>query len=48
MHSPWILALTLPITVAIRFGVVAREEAYLERRFGDAYLDYKARVRRWV
>ena len=27
---------------------VAREEAYLERRFGDAYQDYKARVRRWL
>jgi protein-S-isoprenylcysteine O-methyltransferase Ste14 len=48
VHSPWILALTLPIAVAIRFGVVAREEAYLERRFGDAYRGYKARVRRWV
>ena len=48
VHSPWILALTLPIAVAIRYGVVAREEAYLERRFGDAYRGYKARVRRWV
>jgi len=28
----------------MRYGVVAREEAYLERRFGNAYCDYKARV----
>jgi protein-S-isoprenylcysteine O-methyltransferase Ste14 len=47
-HSPWILVLTMPIAVVIRYGVVAREEAYLERRFGDAYRNYKARVRRWL
>ena len=32
----------------MRCGVVTREEAYLEGRFGDAYRDYKARVRRWL
>jgi protein-S-isoprenylcysteine O-methyltransferase Ste14 len=47
-QSPWILILTLPLAITIRYGVVAREEAYLERRFGDTYRDYKARVRRWV
>jgi protein-S-isoprenylcysteine O-methyltransferase Ste14 len=47
-QSPWTLVLTLPLAITIRYGVVAREEAYLERRFGDAYRDYKARVRRWL
>jgi protein-S-isoprenylcysteine O-methyltransferase Ste14 len=47
-RSPWILILTLPLAITIRYGVVAREEAYLERRFGDAYRAYKARVRRWL
>jgi protein-S-isoprenylcysteine O-methyltransferase Ste14 len=47
-QSPWILILVLPLALVIRYGVVAREEAYLERRFGDAYRDYKARVRRWL
>ena len=47
-RSPWTLILTLPLAITIRYGVVAREEAYLERRFGDAYRDYKARARRWV
>jgi len=47
-HSLWILILMLPLAITIRYGVVAREEAYLERRFGGAYRDYKARVRRWV
>jgi protein-S-isoprenylcysteine O-methyltransferase Ste14 len=48
VRSPSILILAPPLAIAIRYGVVAREEAYLERRFGDAYRDYKARVRRWL
>lgn len=47
-RSPWVLVLALPLAITLRYGVVAREEAYLERRFGDAYRDYKARVRRWL
>ena len=47
-QSPWILILTLPLAITIRYGVVAREEAYLERRFRDAYRDYKSGVRRWL
>lgn len=48
VRSPWILILLLPLALTIRYGVVAREEAYLERRFGAAYRDYRARVRRWL
>ena len=47
-QSSWILILVLPLALTVRYGVVAREEAYLEGRFGDAYRDYKARVRRWL
>jgi protein-S-isoprenylcysteine O-methyltransferase Ste14 len=47
-RSPWILILALPLAITIRYGVVAREEAYLERRFGETYRDYKARVGRWL
>jgi protein-S-isoprenylcysteine O-methyltransferase Ste14 len=47
-HSTWVLVLVLPLAVLIRYGVIAREEVYLERRFGDAYVDYKRRVRRWL
>jgi protein-S-isoprenylcysteine O-methyltransferase Ste14 len=47
-NSWWILAMLVPFVLVIRYGVIAREEAYLERKFGDTYLDYKSRVRRWV
>ncbi len=28
--------------------VIKREERYLDRRFGQQYLDYKSKVRRWL
>ena len=47
-NSLWVLAMLVPFYLVIRYGVVAREEAYLERKFGGVYLNYKARVRRWL
>lgn len=39
----------LPIALAIiHFGVILREEKYLTQKFGEAYLQYQARVRRWI
>ena len=39
----------LPVVVAIvQTQVIAREEAYLERTFGEEYVAYKNRVGRWV
>ncbi len=38
----------VPVFVIMHVGVVLREEAYLERKFGADYADYKAAVRRWV
>jgi protein-S-isoprenylcysteine O-methyltransferase Ste14 len=44
----WLLLLILPSWVALHFAVVTREERYLERKFGEAYRRYKARVPRYL
>ena len=48
MQSLWMLALLPLVLVAIYRKVIAPEEAYLERRFGTEYAQYKQRVRRWL
>jgi protein-S-isoprenylcysteine O-methyltransferase Ste14 len=48
VRSPWALVFFVPLALAVRYGVVAREEAYLDQRFGDEYREYAARVRRWL
>jgi protein-S-isoprenylcysteine O-methyltransferase Ste14 len=42
------LLVSVPFALVIRYGVVAREEAYLVRKFGDVYRHYQSRVRRWL
>lgn len=46
--SLWLLGLLAPLLVVMQVGVIAREEAYLERKFGDVYRSYRASVRRWL
>src|ERR1700692_2212096 len=48
LNSLWLLLTLIPFALVIRYGVIAREEAYLERKFGDVYSRYRARVRRWL
>ena len=45
---PWALVMLVPATLAIQYGVIAREERYLERLFGEEYLSYKRTTRRWI
>ncbi|MGH2957249.1 MAG: methyltransferase family protein [Solirubrobacterales bacterium] len=44
----WALALLPLVILAIDRLVIAREEPYLKRTFGDPYREYRARVRRWL
>lgn len=47
LASDWMLVMTIFFAPVIHFGVVKREERYLEAKFGDAYRQYKARVPRY-
>jgi len=44
----WALVLLPLVLLAVDRLVIAKEEPYLERLFGEQYLDYKRRVRRWL
>ena len=44
----WGVVFLVPVFLVLHYGVVLREEAYLERKFGQAYLTYKSTVRRWL
>jgi protein-S-isoprenylcysteine O-methyltransferase Ste14 len=48
VNSVWLLATLVGAVALVHHVVIRREEQYLERRFGAQYLDYKARVRRWL
>ena len=44
----WILLLTPVCAWVLHRFAILPEEAYLERKFGEEYLSYKRRVRRWL
>lgn len=48
LNSLWVLPPLFLVLLAMHYGVILREERYLERKFGEEYLVYKQRVRRWI
>jgi protein-S-isoprenylcysteine O-methyltransferase Ste14 len=47
-NTAWLLAVLPAVWFALRRLVIDREEAYLERKFGDEYRAFKSRTRRWL
>ena len=47
-NALWAILLLPLVVYVIQREVIEREERYLERTFGEEYLTYKRRVRRWV
>ena len=47
-QTAWPFLLLPIVLVVVQRGVIEREERYLERKFGNEYLSYKSRVRRWL
>lgn len=48
VNSGWPLLFLPAILLTMRQRVIGREEQYLERKFGNEYLEYKQGVRRWL
>jgi|TARA_R110002096_G_scaffold435548_1_gene661433 protein-S-isoprenylcysteine O-methyltransferase Ste14 len=48
LDKAWLLFVCLPLVILLTKLVIEKEEAYLERKFGEEYLDYKKKVRRWI
>lgn len=44
----WFVPLLVLVHIVLHYGVIQREERYLERKFGNAYRDYRRRVHRWL
>ena len=47
-NSYWALFAFIPALIIVYYTAVKKEEKYLEAKFGQTYMDYKAKVRRWL
>ncbi|HEY7878878.1 MAG TPA: isoprenylcysteine carboxylmethyltransferase family protein [Gemmatimonadaceae bacterium] len=47
-NALWPFVLFVPLVILLDWGVIRREERYLTAKFGEPYLAYCARARRWV
>jgi len=47
-NTVWLLISLIVLFFLLNFGVIVREERYLEEKFGEEYILYKKEVRRWI
>ncbi len=48
LNSLWIVLLAAVVVAGLTQAIIVRDEHLLEKRFGDEYRSYRARVRRWL
>ncbi len=48
INNLWIILSAIPGAILVYYIAIEKEERYLEEKFGKEYLDYKAKVRRWI
>ncbi len=48
LNTWWGIVVLVPLLTIMHYGVVLREERYLEQKFGDSYRQYRSSVRRYL
>ena len=48
LNSFWILISFVPSAILVYYVAIRKEEIYLEKKFGEEYIFYKSKVRRWL
>jgi protein-S-isoprenylcysteine O-methyltransferase Ste14 len=48
LNSIWVLLSVIPSGVLVYYIAIKKEESYLEEKFGEEYIQYKSKVRRWL
>ena len=47
-NTIWAFFAFIPCLFIVYFTAIKKEEKYLQEKFGQEYLDYKSKVRRWL
>jgi protein-S-isoprenylcysteine O-methyltransferase Ste14 len=48
VNTAWVFVVLVPLLLVMHYGVILREERYLEGKFGESYRQYHSTVRRYL